>query len=173
MRFERSRCGQKIEAELVDAGRQVQCPSCSETITIPNTQGGEMNNSTDVTKKVLNISISIAALAVAFWAVWSAVQVKRVADAASGYLTELQQQQVELKPNAERVSTVVSESLVYGLAVSLEQGKILSAYDAKKMREESLTNIKKQSERWGKIAEAVSISLEKEMLARERSAMPR
>jgi ABC-type transporter MlaC component len=132
-----------------------------------------MNNSTDMTKKILNVSVSVAALGITFCAVWSAVQVKRVADAASAYLTELQQERVELKQRAEKVSTILSECLIYGIAAGLEQEKILSALDAKKMREEALANIRKQSERWGKIAEAISIAVDKETQGRTPGLFPR
>lgn len=121
-----------------------------------------MNGNTEVTRRILNISISIAVLVVALCAVCSVAEVRRVSGAAAGYLTESEQQSMEIRQNAGRASRMLSEALLFGVSVGLEQRRILNAEDAKMIRDESVAKIKSESERWGKIAEAVALSLEKE-----------
>ncbi len=199
-------CGQKLEAEDADTGARLECPACKKQITVPEGGDTEMSTPIDGTRKFMNVSVAIAAIVFSVCLVVTVLQLvsvggilkrsavqrqstaaeiqanaSKIAEKFIAYLETSEKNQTAMQENAGKLSTIVSECTLYMIAASLEEEKMITASESKRIRDEAISAIKSKSPRWGEVIEAMSAEflkglregrLEAQQMQYEQSVQP-
>ena len=135
---------------------------------------------TDLTRKIMYVSVTLTSMVFTVFLIFCAIELKstnesfnqylkiqiqsatnnqeiqnRLSTSFISFLDFSQKNSNEIKENAEKVSTIMLEPILYMTAASLEQQKIITVSESKKIRDESIAAIKAKSPRWGQVIEAL------------------
>ena len=126
-----------------------------------------MDNS--ISRHILNLCNALFYIALTFLIVIAAIGMWRLSDAGISYIESTQKMQCELKQQAEATAELISECALYAVTLPLQAEGLMSPYDASQLQNDAITSIKKRSERWGKVAESLHSTIQKQQQMQRHS----
>lgn len=107
-------------------------------------------------KSIMYGCLSILALALAGFLLITALEVKQMSQEMVTYIAEANDQQQNLREEAEVASSLVGNMITFSIAKFLEEEGLLSPTDSNEITTRAISEISENSETYGKLIKAVN-----------------
>lgn len=107
-------------------------------------------------RHILYLCLSVLSLSVAVFLFVLTTELQKVSSEVLTYISEVNEQQQQLKMEAEVASAVVGGIVTYGFTSYLEQEGLISPTEASMIKNDAITMVSESSETYGQILQAVN-----------------